>query len=75
MKFNERLKELRLTSAFMQKELAQIIGVSVRTFQSYEHGTIEPNISKLIALADVFNVSLDYLVCRDFPESPLRNAK
>lgn len=75
MKFNERLKELRLQSAYMQKEIAALIGVSVRTFQSYEHGTIEPNITKLIQLADLFNVSLDYLVCRDFPKPSLIDTK
>ena len=62
MKFNERLKELRLKSTYLQKELASLIGVSVRTFQDYEQGKTEPNIEKLIKLADTFQVPLDYLV-------------
>ncbi len=66
MYFSQRLKQLRIKSNYMQKEIAALIGVSVRTFQDYEHGNTEPNIEKLIKLADIFNVSLDYLVGRDF---------
>lgn len=68
MKFNERLKELRVSSFLLQKEIANILGVSVRTFQGWESARTEPNIEKLIALANLFEVSLDYLLCRDFPE-------
>ena len=71
MKFNERLKELRLQSALMQKEIAQLLGVSVRTFQHYEAGEREPNIDTLIQIADFFKVSLDELVGRDFPKDSL----
>lgn len=64
MKFNERLKTLRLQSMLMQKELADIIGISIRAFQRYEHGDSEPSIETLIKIANVFDVSLDYLTCR-----------
>ena len=70
MKFNERLKELRLRSSYLQKDLASSINVSVRTFQAYEHGDNEPNIEKLIKLADIFQVTLDYLMGRDTNSSP-----
>ena len=69
MKFNERLKELRLNSSYLQKEIASSIDVSVRTFQAYEHGDAEPNIQKLIKLADIFHVTLDYLMGRDIVAS------
>ena len=65
MKFNENLKLLRLESALMQKEIASLLGVSVRTFQGWESGRSEPNIEKLIKLADLFHVSIDFLVGRD----------
>ncbi len=64
MKFNENLKLLRLESALMQKEIASLLGVSVRTFQGWESGRSEPNIEKLIKLADLFHVSIDFLVGR-----------
>ncbi len=64
MKFNERLKQLRLQSALLQREIADALGVSVRTFQGWETARTEPNIEKLIAIADLFNVTLDDLMCR-----------
>lgn len=65
MQFKENLKNLRLCSALMQKEIAQILNVSVRTFQGWESGRTEPSIEKLIQIADIFEVSLDYLVGRN----------
>ena len=64
MKFNERLRELRLFSACTQKEIAAQLGISVRTFQAYEHGDREPSLNTLIKIADFFEVSLDYLLGR-----------
>ena len=65
MKFNERLKQLRLQSNLLQKDIAKLIGVSVRTFQGWETARTEPNIEKLIKIANIFDVTLDYLMCRD----------
>ena len=65
MRFNERLRDLRKQSPIMQKDIAKQIGVSVRTFQQYEQGSIEPNIEKLILLSQLFNVSVDFLICRE----------
>ncbi len=65
MQFNERLKLLRMQSDLMQKEIAQILGVSVRTFQGWETARTEPNIEKLIQLADLFHVTVDFLVGHD----------
>lgn len=64
MKFNQRLKELRINSPHQQKEIAEMLGIAVITFQQYESGKREPNIEKLIALANIFDVTLDYLLCR-----------
>ena len=60
----ERIKQLRNDNGIMQKELSESIGVAPRTLRGYEGGTREPNIEKLIAIADYFDVSLDYLVGR-----------
>ncbi len=65
MKFNERLRQLRKQSSLMQKDIAQTLGVSTVTLRQYEQGTREPNIEKLLQLSVIFNVSLDYLLCRD----------
>ena len=65
MRFNERLRELRKQSPIMQKDIAKQLNVSVRTFQQYEQGLLEPNIEKLILLSQIFNVSVDFLICRE----------
>lgn len=64
MTFSERLKELRIYRNLTQKEIADSIGMAPVAYQRYEYGTREPAYQKLIALADYFDVSLDYLVGR-----------
>lgn len=62
--FSDRLKLLKTNKKLLQKDIAAAIGISLRAYQYYETDTKEPTMSKLIALADYFNVSLDYLVGR-----------
>lgn len=62
--FPERIIQIKNEKKLMQKDIAAGIGVHIRTYQYYEKGTKEPTLSKLIALADFFDVSLDYLVGR-----------
>ena len=67
--FPERLKELRISHRYYQRELAAMLGISIRGYQCYETGEHEPGVKKLIAIADYYNVSIDYLVGRtDDPE-------
>lgn len=60
----KRLKEIRLQSGTTAKAAAEHLGILYRTYQKYENGEIDPPLSKAIALADLFDVSLDYLVGR-----------
>jgi len=69
MSFSVRIRELRSTRNLSQKTVAKAIGMAPMAYQRYEYGTREPAFSKLLALADYFDVSLDYLVGRtDNPE-------
>lgn len=69
MTFSERLKSLRINKSMTQPQVCQHIGIGISTLQYYERGAKEPTLSKLIAFADLFEVSLDYLVGRtDNPE-------
>ena len=63
MKFSERLKNERKSHKLTQQYVADKIGVSVRAYQQYEQGLYEPNIEKLIILADLFGVTVDFLIC------------
>ncbi len=62
--FGERLKKLRRERGVPQKELAEYLGISIRGYQFYESEDNEPNVKTLIALADFYQVSIDYLVGR-----------
>lgn len=62
--FSIRLKEIRAASGKKQREAAEYLGIQLRSYQAYESGDREPDIDNLIALADFFNVSLDWLTGR-----------
>ena len=66
-----RLKELRLAKSMTSKAMADMLGMVQRNYQRYETGEVDPPLSKAIALADYFNVSLDYLVGRS--DDPVRH--
>ena len=63
MTFAERLKQLRTERNLTQKDLYTAIHVAPIVYQRYEYGR-SPAFEQLIALADYFDVSLDYLVGR-----------
>lgn len=64
-----RLKELRENRRIYQRELAEILGMSFRGYQNYETCQSEPKLATLIAIADYYQVSIDYLVGRtDIPD-------
>lgn len=60
-----RLRELRKEKDKTQVELASILGVSRQVYANYENGINEPSIDILIALANYFECSIDYLVSRE----------
>lgn len=64
--FSERLKQLRSEKQILQKDIAKYLEVTVRTYQYYESGELEPDLEKLVKLADLFNVSTDYLLGRRY---------
>lgn len=69
MNIGERLKSLRKAKGVTQKSIAYSVSITEVSYQRYEYGTVCPSLDTLIALADFFDVSLDYLVGRtDKPE-------
>lgn len=69
MTLAEALKRIRKIKAVSQAQCASAAGISTTQYQNYEYGKSEPTAGVLIALADYFDVSLDYLVGRtDNPE-------
>lgn len=65
--FAERLKIARKESHFTQHQAAEALDLSTRSYQRYEavNGQCEPPINTLIAMANLFDVSIDWLLGRD----------
>lgn len=66
MRFQEKLFALRKNSGLTQADLAEKINVSRQTVSRWELGTAKPEVDTLIAISDLFGVSLDDLL-RDRP--------
>ncbi|MDU6040478.1 MAG: helix-turn-helix transcriptional regulator [Clostridium butyricum] len=62
--FNERLKMLRKEMNVTQQEIADKLNVSRQSYVNWETGRREPGIKILIDIANLFEVSIDYL-CGD----------
>ena len=69
MELADSLKRFRKDFKLTQRAAATSIGMAESAYQRYEQGRREPAYRQLLALADAFNVSLDYLVGRtDVPQ-------
>ena len=68
MKFNNKLYELRKQKGFSQEELANRLNVSRQTVSKWEVGDSTPDMEKLVAMSDLFGISLDELVLDKSPE-------
>ena len=64
MIFNERLKELRTEKGLTQVQAAEAISIAYRNYQRLEADGNLQNFSNFVAIADLFEVSLDYLAGR-----------
>ena len=62
--FEERLTALRKEKGISQADLGEILGVTRWSVLNYEAGKNRPDYQGLMALADYFDVSLDYLTGR-----------
>ena len=60
----ERLYALRKAKRLRQEETAKLCGICLSTYRRYETGEREPTASVLWRMADVFEVSVDYLIGR-----------
>ena len=63
--FGKRLREFRKSKKITQQELADRLGIKRNTYSDWENGKTEPTFEILVKLADLFDVSLDWLFGRD----------
>ena len=62
--FPKRLQRLREREGKSRVVLSQLCGLPDSSIRRYERGEIKPGMDALVAIADYFNVSVDYLLGR-----------
>ena len=62
MEFSERLKKLRKDTGLTQVDVASKLGISQQAYASWERGVKKPTQDNLVKIAQILNVSVDYLV-------------
>lgn len=75
MSLQERVKQLRKEHGWSQGELAERVGGDPAQISRYENGRITPSADAVVKLAEVFDVSTDYLLVEDSPRRPFRGAE
>lgn len=64
MKLSERLKELRKSNNWTIEEFAEMIGVAKSTYHGYEKEHRQPSLDIINKIAEIYEVSTDYLFGR-----------
>lgn len=60
--FGNRLKQLRKNNNKTQEDISKILGISRGAYSHIENGRNEPDMETIVKLADIFEVSTDYLL-------------
>ena len=63
--FNTRLNQTRKEKGITAQQMADKLCINIRSYRAYESADRSPNIEILVRIADILNVSTDYLLCRD----------
>lgn len=63
--FGERLRTIREENNMMAKDLAKLVGVEPASITNWEKGTRFPKDNAIIKIAEIFNVTTDFLLGRD----------
>ena len=66
----ENIRNLRIDKGYTQKQIGEYLGISQNTYSQYEIGVLNYPLDVLIKLADLYNVSIDYLVGRTNTKKP-----
>lgn len=69
---HERIKELRDSQGWTQNELGDRLGTDGRMISHYENGKNIPSAEVLVRIAELFDVSIDYLLIEDATRKPLK---
>lgn len=73
MTFSDKIITLRKKNGWSQEEFAERLGVTRQSVSKWESGQSQPDISKIIQISDIFEVTTDYLLKDDLQESDCAN--
>ena len=62
--FPQRLRRMRRRRGLSCSALSELCGLSINTIRCYEKGVFRPGADALISIAEFFEVSTDYILCR-----------
>ena len=65
MTFGKRLNQVRKLNKRTAQEMANMLGIGLRSYRAYESDDREPHLGNLVKIANYLDVSIDYLLCRD----------
>lgn len=63
--FSKRLRASRMRNKYTQQNMADMLDISLNSYQKYEQAERSPSLDCLVKIADILNVPTDYLLCRD----------
>ena len=63
-KLSKNLAEIRKIYGLTQTQVAEKLGITYQSYQAYERGVALPTLQNFVKLADLFDVSLDFLIGR-----------
>ena len=66
----ENIRSLRIDHEYTQKQIAAYLGISQNTYSQYEVGILNYPVETLMKLADLYGVSVDYLLGRTNVKEP-----
>ena len=66
----ERIRDLRVDHSYTQQQVADYLGVRQNTYSQYEIGVLNYPLDVVIKLADLYEVSVDYLLGRTSVSTP-----
>ena len=62
---SKNLKSLRKDYGYTQKQIAEILGITYQSYQAYERGITTPTLKHFIKIAEIYDVSLDFLIGKE----------
>lgn len=68
--FGQQLNSIRKSRGYTAQYMSDRLQVALRSYRMYESGDRSPSLDMLVKIADILDVSTDYLLCRyDWMES------